>query len=92
MATKRKAAAKAGISGFCKVLSNGIKDLQKAIRDDRKAIADQKSFIQQLIKQGAKPAIVAQAKDRLTMLEDKLESDEAQLSAFQDEFAASCRP
>jgi hypothetical protein len=79
-----------GLSGFCKVLSNGIKLLRKDIVADNKAISAQESFIQQLTKQGAKPAIIKQAKQRLTMLNDTLESDEAQLSAFQDEFAADC--
>ena len=100
MASKRKAAAKSGpkrkaagtlgLSGFCRVLANGIKALGKALIDGRKAIAEQERFIQQLIAQGAKPAVIAQAKERLATLKDTLESDVAQLSAFRDEFAADC--
>jgi hypothetical protein len=89
--TTARAKAAAPLSGFCKVLSDGIKGLQKDIVADDKAITAQETFIQQLIRQGAKPAVVDQATQRLTMLQSKLQDDEAQLSAFQDEFAADCR-
>jgi hypothetical protein len=49
-------------------------------------------LIQQLIRQGAKPAIVKQARENLAVLKHTLDSDEPQLSAFEDEFATECRP
>jgi hypothetical protein len=86
---KAKAKAQSGLSGFCRVLKSGIDTIKKDIIAERKNITAQ-SFIRQLMNQQAKPAIIAQAQDRLTSLQDKLEGDEAQLSAFQDEFAADC--
>ena len=92
MAKRAKAAAGRGLSGVCKLLSDGIKELKKDIAADKKAISAQERFIRQLTKQGAKPAIINQAKQRLEMLNSTLEGDEAQLIGFQEEFAAECRP
>jgi hypothetical protein len=87
---KAKAKARPPRPSFCNVLKRGIEQLKKDIIADRKAIRLQEALIQQLIKQKAKPEIIKAAQERLAMLQSTLESDEAQLSAFQDEFAADC--
>jgi hypothetical protein len=85
---KRKAKA---LSAFCRVLQDGIKAGKKDVSQDKKDIAAQERLIRRLIKTNAKPALIEQAQERLKMLKHKLETDEAQLSAFEDEFAADCR-
>jgi hypothetical protein len=76
---------------FCQILKRGIDQLEKDVKNDEKSISTQEDLIQQLIANHAKPPIVEKAKERLQMLQSQIEGDEAQLSAFRDEFAADCR-
>lgn len=87
---KAKAKTQAASSSFCNLLKRGIKEIEKDLITDGKNITAQENFIRQLRKEQAKPALIKQAEERLAMLQNKLELDEAQLSAFQDEFAADC--
>jgi hypothetical protein len=92
---KRSAKARAkptARAGFCGVLKRGIIAGKQDVKDDERKITAQERLIAQLTKQGAKPAIIKQAKDVLASLENKLASDEAQLSAFRDEYAAEGCP
>ena len=89
---KRAKSGSRGLTGVCKTLADAIKKCKKDIVLDNRAIDAQEALIQRLMSQGAKPAIVKQAREHLKVLNGKLESDEGQLSAFEDEFAAECRP
>ena len=88
--TAKRARAAKSLSPGCKVLAGGIKKTEQDIVATKKSISAQERFIQQLVNAGAKPALVAQARQRLTTLNQTLEDDEGQLQAFKDEFAADC--
>jgi glutamate mutase epsilon subunit len=87
---KRARAATKSLSPNCKVLAGGIKKTEQDIVATKKSISAQERFIQQLVNAGAKPVLIAQARQRLTTLNETLEDDEGQLQAFKEEFAADC--
>ena len=90
---KRKAKRAPKLSPLCNTLKRGIDQLKNVdIPNDKKAIRSQEAIVRQLIEQHAKPELIQQAKDRLATLKNQLENDQAQLSAFQEEFGASCGP
>jgi hypothetical protein len=92
---KRSATARAkraAPAGVCGILKRGIIAGKQDVKDDKRKITAQERLIAQLTKQGANPAIIQKAKDVLASLQDKLSTDEAQLSAFRDEYAAAGCP
>jgi chromosome segregation ATPase len=77
----------------CNLLGRAIAELQRQLHEKEVALAMAKSHLRDLQHQRPPdPEKIRLAKAEVKRLESEVETDRAQLQAFQEEFSAECRP
>jgi hypothetical protein len=81
----------ARLRSICDVFRKAIEDLRKEIPRKEKQVSDLQARIHQLVSQpNPDAAQVELLQEQLADFKVVLESDRAQLNAFEEEFSASC--